>query len=242
MSSHQAEPTKEDHRVLLIIPCYNEAQVLPGLLEEIKKVDGNFDTLVVDDGSIDNTYLVASERSTTIRLAENLGIGAAIHTGIRYAQNNGYQVCIQVDGDGQHPPNQLTELLEAFRGQSANIIIGSRYLKESNFRSTFMRRLGSQIIGAMLFFLFGQRISDPTSGMRLFDRRTIEFFYNNYPHDYPEPISLARAFQNGLSAREVPVEMRERRHGSSSIVGFKTILYMIRALSYILIIRLGPRA
>ncbi len=233
---------KGDQRGLLIIPCYNEALVLPGLLDEIKDADDSLNTLVIDDGSTDDTYRVAAADSTTIRLAENLGIGGAIHTGIRYAHDNGYQYCIQLDGDGQHPPSQLTGLLEAYRGQSANIIIGSRYLKEGNYHPTFLRRVGSKIIGASLFILFGQRISDPTSGMRLFDRRTIEFFYNNYPHDYPEPISLARAFQNGLSAREVPVEMRERRHGSSSIVGFKTILYMIRALSYILIIKLGPRA
>ncbi len=233
--------TKEDQRGLLIIPCYNEALVLPRLLEEIKEAEDNLHTLVIDDGSIDCTYRVASEGSATIRLAENLGIGGAIHTGIRYAHDNGYQFCIQLDGDGQHPPSQLTGLLEAYRGQSANIISGSRYLKEGNYHPTFMRRFGSKIIGALLFFLFGQRISDPTSGMRLFDRRTIEFFYNNYPHDYPEPISLARAFQNGLTAREVPVKMRGRRHGSSSIVGFKTILYMIRVLSYILIIKLGPR-
>ncbi len=234
--------TKENQRGLLIIPCYNEAPILPRLLEEIKQAEDNLDTLVIDDGSIDDTYRVAAAGSTTIRLAENLGIGGAIHTGIRYAHDNGYQFCIQLDGDGQHPPSQLTGLLEAYLSQSANIIIGSRYLQEGDYHPTFMRRFGSKIIGATLLFLFGQRITDPTSGMRLFDRRTIDFFYNNYPHDYPEPISLARAFRNGLTAREVPVKMRERQHGSSSIKGFKTILYMIRVLSYILIIKLGTRA
>ena len=168
---------------------------------------------------------------------ENLGIGSSVHTGIKYAQEQGYDFCVQVDGDGQHPPDQVAKLLQAYEECPANIVIGSRYLQEDTFRSTWARRLGSHIIGGFLKRQFGESITDVTSRLRLMDRTAISFFAEDYPHDYPEPISLARAFHHGLTAREAPVEMRSREHGMSSISGIKTFLYMIRVLGYLVLVR-----
>jgi len=224
-------------RVLLIIPCFNEGESIGALLGEIQGMHGGYDTLVVDDGSSDQTFDIASKISPCVSHVENLGIGGAVHTGIKYAHEHGYDFCVQVDGDGQHPPNQVTRLLHAYKESPANIVIGSRYLHGDTFRSTWARRLGSRIIGGFLKRQFGQSISDATSGLRLMDRAAISFFAEDYPHDYPEPISLARAFHHGLTAREVPVEMRSREHGASSISGIKTFLYMIRVLGYLVLVR-----
>jgi len=170
-----------------------------------------------------------------------------VQTGTRFARDNGYDFCVQIDGDGQHPPAEVMKLLQAYRQGKANVVIGSRYLTSLTFRSTLARRMGSRIIGAALRLFFGgTRISDPTSGLRLFDRAAIEFFAARYPHDYPEPISIAWALRSGLTIKEVPVRMRAREHGVSSIAGLRTMSYMVRVLSYIVLARLQtpvrPRA
>jgi glycosyltransferase involved in cell wall biosynthesis len=224
-------------RVLLIIPCYNEQNTIAFLLKEIA-VCGNYATVVVDDGSSDATYKIASQLSPTIKLVRNLGIGGAVQTGIKYAERNNFNFCIQIDGDGQHPPGEISKLLEAYRKTPRSLIIGSRYLQNDSFRSTWMRRIGSQSIAWVLNSLFRKcSISDPTSGMRLMDRKAIELFAQHYPYDYPEPISLALALREGLSVGEVPVMMRAREYGKSSIIGLKPIAYMVRVIGYIILAR-----
>lgn len=240
-----AQRASQTARVLLILPCYNEAGSIGTLLTEIASLGLGYDTVVIDDGSSDDTHTIASNLSPCVRLLENLGIGGAVQTGIRYAQRNGYDFCVQIDGDGQHPPGQVARLLAAYKPGKANLVVGSRYLSADTFRSTFARRLGGEVIGRSIGFLFGiKRLTDPTSGMRLMDRAAIEFFAVRYPHDYPEPISLAWALQYGLGVTEVPVQMRAREHGSSSIAGPQTFAYMVRVLSYIALAWLqhGPRS
>ena len=226
-------------RVLLIIPCYNEEGAIVSLLEEIAACSSNYATVVIDDGSRDATYRLASRLSPTIRLIRNLGIGGAVQTGIKYADRNGFDLCVQIDGDGQHPPGEIGKLLAAYDASPRSIIIGSRYLLHDSFRSTRMRRLGGKTIACALNILFPQcHVSDPTSGMRLMDRKAIELFVERYPRDFPEPISLAWALREGISVGEVAVKMRERGHGNSSIIGFKPINYMLRVLGYILLARI----
>lgn len=226
-------------RVLLIIPCYNEQGAIASLLEEIAACGLGYATIVVDDGSRDATYQIASQLSPSIRLLRNLGIGGAVQTGIKYAERNGFDFCIQIDGDGQHPPGEIVKLLKAYGEAPHSIIIGSRYLLHDTFRSTWARRFGCQTIACALNSLFPKcRVSDPTSGMRLMDRKTIELFAQRYPHDFPEPISLAWALKEGLSVSEVAVKMREREHGNSSIIGLKPIAYMLRVLGYIFLARI----
>ena len=227
-------------RVLIVIPCYNEQRTVAALLEEVSACRQDYETIVIDDGSQDATYQIASQLSPTVKLLRNLGIGGAIQTGIKYAQNNGFDFCVQIDGDGQHPPSEISKLLQAYLDMPRSIIIGSRYLNHDTFRSTWARRLGGQSIALALNILFAKSaITDPTSGMRLMDRKVIDFFAEHYPHDFPEPISLAWALKEGLSVGEVPVQMRAREYGNSSIVGLKPIIYMLRVLGYIILARLS---
>lgn len=220
-------------RIVLIFPCFNEGKTIYSLLSEIKNLNKNYDTIVIDDCSRDNTYTEAVKLSPCIRLVKNLGIGGAVHTGIKYASLKDYDFCVQIDGDGQHPPDQVEYLLEAYYKSNANIVIGSRYIKNDTFRSTLLRRFGSKIISHVIKMLFKIKVTDPTSGMRLFDKKAIFFFSDAYPHDYPEPISLSRALNNKLTVKEIPVKMLDRKHGKSSINGFSTLIYMIRVVIYI---------
>jgi glycosyltransferase involved in cell wall biosynthesis len=226
-------------RVLIIIPCYNEEGAIAKLLTEIAQCRKHYETIVIDDGSQDATYQIARQYSPTVKLLRNLGIGGAVQTGIKYAQGKDFDFCIQIDGDGQHPPGEICKLLQAYRQAPRSIIVGSRYLQHDSFRSTWARRFGGQVIARALSTLFPQSaVTDPTSGMRLMDRKAIRFFAQNYPHDFPEPISLAWALKEGLAVGEVPVMMRARDHGSSSIIGLKPIVYMMRVLGYIALARL----
>lgn len=227
-------------RILLVIPCFNEERAITPLLREIAAIGAPWETLVVDDGSNDDTFRAASALSPTVRLVANLGIGGAVQTGIRYAARHGFDFCVQIDGDGQHPPAEVTKLLGAYTALPRSIIVGSRYLENDGFRSTWPRRLGTRAIARTLALLFpGASISDPTSGMRLLDRAAIRLFAHRYPHDFPEPISLAWALRAGLSVSEVSVNMRAREHGTSSIAGIGSIAYMARVLGYIVLARLS---
>jgi glycosyltransferase involved in cell wall biosynthesis len=226
-------------RVLVIIPCYNEESSIVALLEEISACSQGYETIVIDDGSHDTTYQIARNLSPTVKLLRNLGIGGAVQTGIKFAQSKCYDFCIQIDGDGQHPPSEVSKLLKAYQEKPHSIIIGSRYLHQDTFRSTWARRFGGQSIAWTLNCLFKKSaVTDPTSGMRLMDRNAINFFAEHYPHDFPEPISLAWALTKNLSVAEIPVQMRERKYGNSSIIGIKPIFYMIRVLGYLVLARL----
>ena len=233
---------KDGPRTLVILPCYNEQHSIGGVLDEVAAAGFECDTLVVDDGSQDKTYEVARAKSFCVRLSSNLGIGGAVQTGFKYGVRRDYNVCIQIDGDGQHPPDQIQILLEKYTATGANIVIGSRYLLNDTFRSTRLRRAGSVVIAAVMKVLFGGlRVTDPTSGMRLMDQKAMRLFALNYPADFPEPISLAWAACRGLRIKEVPVQMRARTHGRSSILGIGSVAYMIRVLGYMILARLTMR-
>jgi glycosyltransferase involved in cell wall biosynthesis len=224
-------------KILAIIPCYNEAASLPALLEQMVRHCPELDLLVIDDASTDNTAEVVSGKLPVIRLVRNLGIGGAVQTGLKYAQRNGYELALQIDGDGQHPPEQIPNMLAHYREVPVNILIGSRFLEEGGFNSTFLRRQGIFLIRWTLNLLYGSRITDPTSGMRLMDRKAIALFSEQYPQDYPEPISIANALEQGMSVAEVSVSMRSRMSGKSTISGLWSLIYMIQVVGYILLTR-----
>lgn len=227
-------------RVAVIIPCFNEAASIASLLEAVRACGPHYLPLVVDDGSDDATCEVASALAPTVRLVRNCGIGTAVQTGIRHAFESGCDYCVQLDGDGQHPPDEVARLIDEARRSGAAVVVGSRYLDNDAFRSTPARRLGNHAIAAALRALFpGCAVTDPTSGMRLMDRKAMRLFARRYPHDFPEPISLAWALKAGLAVAEVPVHMRGRSHGSSSINGLKPLSYMIRVIGYIVLARLS---
>lgn len=229
-------------QTLLVIPCYNEQESIGLLLKEINSLNQDYFTLVIDDGSKDETYNRAIELSRTVRLIKNLGIGGAVQTGIKYGIENDFKYCIQIDGDGQHLPSEIGRLIKCHERTGASIIIGSRYLKNDSFRSTAARRLGSILIAWVLNTIFTKsNVTDPTSGMRLMDRNAMRLFCANYPYDYPEPISLAWALNAGLDIAECDVKMRNRGAGKSSITGLKPIGYMLRVVGYIVLERIaGP--
>lgn len=225
-------------RVLIIIPCYNEQGAIAALLQEISACQQGYETIVIDDGSQDATYKIARQFSPAVQLLRNLGIGGAVKTGFKYAHGKGFDFCVQIDGDGQHHPGEISKLLRAYQEKPRSIIIGSRYLQNDTFRSTYARRFGGRVIAKTLNALFPLcSVTDPTSGMRLMDRKVIEFFAKHYPHDFPEPISLAWALKMGFTVGEIHVKMRTRMHGKSSIGGLKPISYMFRVLGYIVLAR-----
>jgi glycosyltransferase involved in cell wall biosynthesis len=228
-------------RLLVVVPAYNEAASLRRLLPEIARELPGASVLVVDDGSRDRTFEVARDFAPCARAVQNLGIGGAVQTGIRYADREGFELCVQVDGDGQHPPAAVRKLLDVHARTGADIVIGSRFLEGRGFQSSAARRLGIRVIALALRLLFGRAIRDCTSGLRLLDRKAIALFARDYPRDFPEPISGAIALRQGLVIEEVPVEMRERAEGASSIAGVKPLLYMIRVLGYLVLTRLSDR-
>lgn len=228
-------------RVLIIVPAYNEQEALGGLLAEIRALElEHVETLVVDDGSSDRTFEVAhGAGARVLKLCGNLGIGGAVQSGIRLAHREGFDCAVQVDGDGQHPPSELPRLLEA--AKDADIVVGSRYHDTKSFRSTMMRRAGSWFLRTILRVIAGVRVSDPTSGYRLYNKRALALYDDTYPYDYPEPESLAIARISGLRISEVPVTMRERQGGSSSIGSFGAAYYMLKVTIAIVLTRIRVR-
>ena len=222
-------------RLLIIIPAFNEEQALAGLLSEIRSlspadIGAEIETVVVDDGSTDLTSDIAREGGARVlRLCRNLGIGGAVQSGLRLAHRERFDFAAQVDGDGQHPPHELARLVAAGKADPApDLVVGTRYTDKNNFRSTALRRVGSWWLRVLLRIVTGQRLTDPTSGFRLYGPRALRKFDETYPYDFPEPESLAIARAAHLRICEVPVAMRERQGGRSSILGFSTIYYMLK--------------
>lgn len=230
--------------MLIIVPAYNEQEALGGLLAELRALElPELETVVVDDGSSDRTAEVArAGGARVLRLCGNLGIGGAVQSGLRLAHREGFDCAVQIDGDGQHPPSELPRLLAAAAGAGApDLVVGSRYHDTKSFRSTLMRRFGSWCLRALLRVVARVRVTDPTSGYRLYGARALALFDETYPYDYPEPESLAIARVAGLSIAEVPVTMRERQGGSSSISSFSAGYYMFKVTVAIVLTYLRAR-
>jgi glycosyltransferase involved in cell wall biosynthesis len=231
-------------RVLVVVPAFNEQAALPAVVAEIRnerqRLGIDIDVAVVDDGSTDHTSEVAySCGARVLRLCRNLGIGGAVQVGLRAALREGYDCAIQLDGDGQHPASELTKLIGALsQAPTPDLVVGTRYRTQDGFRSTALRRLGGGWLRVLLRIVAGLRVTDPTSGFRLYGHRALKLFDQTYPYDYPEPEALAIAAAAHLRVVEVPVQMRERQHGRSSISGISAPYYMLKTtlavvLSYV---------
>ena len=225
-------------RVLVIVPAYNEQDCIVETVRRIKET--GYDYVVVNDGSKDNTLKLCRENGINVLdLPQNLGIGGAVQAGHKYAQHYGYDIDVQVDGDGQHDPSYIPQLVKMIE-DGVDLAIGSRFVQETDgFQSTWLRRVGITWLSGLLKLLAGKIVTDPTSGFRASGRRAIELFCENYPMDYPEPESIALALQNGLSLSEIPVNMLERQGGSSSIGGFSSVYYMIKVTLAIILVVWG---
>ena len=225
-------------KVLLIIPAYNEQENIKDTVKKIEEFSNELDYIVINDGSTDNTEKILQKNHIHhIKLVNNLGIGGAVQTGYKYAYENGYDIAIQFDGDGQHDVNYIPQICEPLINGQADMCIGTRYLdkSESKFQSTFMRRLGANIISFFIKICTGKKITDPTSGFRAVNKTVIEEFAKQYPTEYPEPESTVSLLVNGYKVQEVPVSMNERTGGVSSIRLFKTVDYMVKVVLAIII-------
>jgi glycosyltransferase involved in cell wall biosynthesis len=210
------------------------AQVINNLREHC----ADLDVLVVDDGSTDATYQVArTEGVYVLQHPFNLGIGGAVQSGFKYALDQGYDFCVQVDGDGQHSPAEIEKLRTALDSGDADMVVGSRFLTDDyRYPAPISRRTGIHVFAWLCSRIVGQRISDPTSGFRLCNRRAIALFARDYPHDYPEVEAILMLHWHRLKMQEVPVVMYERGGGRSSITGSgKSAYYMIKVLLAILV-------
>lgn len=223
-------------RLLFIVPAYNEQASLPAAVRDLHAHYPAAEIAVVNDGSSDGTAAVA--RGLGMQLLDlpyNLGIGGAVQTGLLFAAREGYDAAVQFDGDGQHRADQIAKLLEALRRPDCDVAIGSRFLGRSAYQAPPARRLGIAIFRAVNSLVLGQTITDNTSGFRAYNRSAIAFLAREYPHDYPEPESVVTLCRQGFRVREVPVAMRERQGGSSSITFFRSIYYMGKVLLAILV-------
>lgn len=216
-------------RVAAIVPAYNEARNLPRLAEALRRHAPDVDVCLVDDASTDETAQVAASLGwTVLRLPVNLGIGGAVQAGYLWTLERGYEIAVQIDGDGQHDPADLTAVLAPIRAGRADVVIGSRFLSDGGFRSTFVRRAGIRYLSWFLRLRCGARVTDPTSGFRAAGRAAIALFARYYPSDYPEPEAIALARRAGLRLGEAPVRMHERSHGRSSITALRTVYYLVK--------------
>ena len=222
-------------RVLIIIPCYNEHETISALYRKIREKTP-YDAIIVNDCSTDDSRaILLREDIPHLDLPLNLGIGGAVQTGYRYALRNGYDIAVQVDGDGQHDPEQVGLIVAPIEQGNADLVIGSRFIDKSGFQSSTMRRMGIKFFKALIFCLSGKRITDATSGFRAANRKTMRLFDKYYANDYPEPESNILAIKNKMKVAEVPVTMRERQGGKSSIKALQPIYYMMKVSLGILI-------
>jgi hypothetical protein len=224
---------------LLIIPAYNEADSLVDLVADINKSAPDYDYIIINDGSNDHTKEICLENGlNALHLINNLGIGGAVQTGYLYAIRNNYDIAIQIDGDGQHNPAYLDALIQPIVEGKADFTIGSRFIEKEGFQSSGLRRAGILWLDAILKRSTGLDITDATSGFRACDQEVMHVFASYYPKDYPEPETIADLYRHKFRIKEVPVVMRERQIGVSSIRFFKPIYYMLKVTVSILISRL----
>lgn len=228
-------------KVLIIVPAYNEERNITRLINEITDYKKNeagikIDLLVINDCSSDSTSLHCKEEGVrVIDLPCNLGIGGAVQTGYKYAKSNNYDIAVQIDGDGQHDPSYIKVLIEPIIRNEADLVIGSRYIEYKGFQSTILRRMGIRFFTSLILLLGRKKITDATSGFRACNWELINKFAEIYPKDYPEPESIMSCLRGGFRVKEVPVIMRERKEGVSSINIHRSIYYMFKVSIAIII-------
>ena len=224
---------------LVIIPAYNEQESILETIKDIKINAPEFDYVVINDCSKDATLKVCRDNDITVLdLPVNLGIGGAVQTGYLYALKNGYDIAVQFDGDGQHDAKFLGSMADLLINEQADMVIGSRFISNEGFQSSGIRRVGIKFFAALTKVLFGKKITDATSGMRMCNRKVIELFVKDYPRDYPEPETVCRLLRKKCKVLEMPVVMRERTAGVSSISMKRSVYYMIKVSLAILIERM----
>jgi glycosyltransferase involved in cell wall biosynthesis len=226
-----AEPELARRRRIAIVPAYNEEHTVGRVIDEIRTFDPGFAIVVVDDGSTDRTRVVAERVGVQVlRLPFNLGIGGAVQTGYQYALDNGFDLAVQVDGDGQHNPQEIARLVGPILAGKADMVVGTRFAEGGGYRGTRLRRVGIRLFAGLVSLMVGQRVTDTTSGFRAVNRKAIRLFAADYPHDYPEVEATVLLARHRLRMVEVPVMMRIRVTGNSSITALRSVYYMVKVL------------
>lgn len=227
---------REHQKKLIIIPAFNEEENIERTVKDIQDNAPEFDYVIINDCSTDKTSEVCKKNHyNVINLPVNLGIGGAVQTGYMYGYRNGYALAVQVDGDGQHDPLFLKEMCSYMELHQADMVIGSRFIDKKGFQSSGARRMGIKYFTILIKLLTGEKITDPTSGLRMVNRSIMKNFAEDYPKDYPEPESVVSVLRNGKRVIEIPVIMRARDGGVSSISAKKSVYYMIKVTLAILI-------
>jgi glycosyltransferase involved in cell wall biosynthesis len=219
-------------RRIAIVPAYNEEKNIGRVIGELRAFDPGLDIVVISDGSVDRTADVAqAEGVHVLRLPFNLGIGGAVQTGFKFAWENDYNLVVRCDGDGQHIPAELPKVIAPVLAGEADIAVGSRFVGAESYRSSASRRIGIRLLAWIVSAIAHQRVTDTTSGFQALNRRALGLFAADYPHDYPEVEGMVMTIKHRLRLTEVPVQMREREHGSSSITALRSIYYMAKVLT-----------
>jgi len=233
---------KENLRKLIIIPAYNESECIEKTIENIQKNAEDFDYIIINDCSTDNTREICEKRGFhIINLPINLGIGGAVQTGYLYGVRYGYDMAVQVDGDGQHDAAFLQKMADCLEETGADMVIGSRFIEKQGFQSTGARRIGIRFFTWLIRLMTGKTVTDPTSGLRMVNRKVMAEFAKDYPKDYPEPETAVTVLHCGMKIEEIPVVMKERAGGVSSISMKKSVYYMVKVSMAIIIERMRRR-
>lgn len=223
-------------RYLAIVPAYNEGKNIYNVVRKIKSCNPAFDVIVINDGSEDNTPSEAVRAGVKVlNLSNNLGIGGAVQTGYLYALENDYDAAVQIDGDGQHNSEDLCRLIKEIENNTADMVIGSRFVEKSNYKPGIFRNMGIHYFSKLVSLICNRNYYDTTSGYRIVNRKGIELFAKYYPEDYPEVETIVYAVKHNLRVKEIKVEMRKRQGGKSSITPLKSVYYMIKVTSALLI-------
>ncbi|OUB20887.1 glycosyl transferase family 2 [Bacillus thuringiensis serovar yunnanensis] len=219
-------------KTLIIIPAYNEEEAIADTLTRLLELKEHFvglDICVINDGSKDKTpAIVTTFPVHLVNLPYNLGIGSTVQTGYKYAYENGYDIAIQYDADGQHNPEDLYKIIQPIAKDQYEMVLGSRFTEKTAYKGSLSRRIGIFYFTALLKLLTKQTFMDPTSGYRAINREVIKIFAHNYPKDYPEPEVLIHLKKKNLRIKEISVNMQERQGGQSSITPLKSVYYMIK--------------
>lgn len=228
------------NKVLLIIPAYNEAENIERVVDNIVENYPQYDYVIVNDGSADQTYEICRQKGYhVLNLSVNLGIGGAVQAGYLYAKRNHYEIAVQIDGDGQHDVAYVRDVIKPILEGQADVTVGSRFMKKEGFQSSSSRRFGILLLSTFIKICTGKRVYDVTSGFRAVNAKFIDIYSEDYPRDYPEPEALVIAMVHGGKVQEVPVVMRERQSGTSSINLKRSVYYMVKVTLAIFIRRLS---
>lgn len=227
-------------KILIMIPAYNEEDNILNTIGDLCNCEMDYDYVVINDCSTDKTLeILSNNKCNYLNLPINLGIGGGVQAGYRYAMEHGYDIAVQFDGDGQHVAKYIKDLIAPIVAGQADMTVGSRFIRKEGFQTSAMRRLGISFLSKLINLLCGIKITDVTSGMRAANKKMIAFFANNYAQDYPEPEAILTVGLVGGIVQEVPVEMRERQGGVSSINPMRSVYYMLKVSLALLISRIS---